>query len=421
MMDQRLKDKLEDVRMRQEQQQRQTEGTGAGATPVNAVGPLERMQLDDSAQLPVTLNAGHPLVDCLANSKAKRMRQLLRTTTSADVLDNTKLCSAVLEFVGRGHWLYIAAVSRGVRATYMAMLAQSGWDARWLCRTTVYAASQSLAAFEYAIAHGLNEPVLRTYGKDLQYKPLLDIDSVQASIGATCSHDIMAAAADAADKHHEGDADFMCGDDGSALTWFLQLLSQENVPSFLLPFLCSVAVEAGHLHTLQVLLSSAPKLREGRTAPPDNEARPGILAGYDKTDLVAPTRYDADEHPLELLDTAIANGHAHIIDWLRGSDCVPPHTYTDYSAVAAAYGGNLPLLQWLHAQPQHCPWDDEAVVEATLLSPDASPEQLAWLRSTGALDWSSAAVRTCHLVDAVALGFTGKPDMAEWLLPEGAQ
>eukprot|EP00611_Tribonema_gayanum_P026163 TRINITY_DN6143_c0_g2_i1.p1 TRINITY_DN6143_c0_g2~~TRINITY_DN6143_c0_g2_i1.p1 ORF type:complete len:383 (-),score=76.51 TRINITY_DN6143_c0_g2_i1:315-1463(-) len=290
----------------------------------------------------------------------------------------------------------------------------------------------------------------------------------------------MAAAADAADKHHKGDADFMvffwrsctwaaagagagvgqmikgvhlvksysnsnyyrgygviqwsnkwallmaarlaeCGDDGSALTWFLQLLSRENVPSFLLPFLCSVAVEAGHLHTLQVLLSSAPKLIEGRTAPPDNEARPGILAGYDKTDLVAPTRYDADEHPLELLDTAIANGHAHIIDWLRGSDCVPPHTYTDYSAVAAAYGGHLPLLQWLHAQPQHCPWDDEAVVEATLLSPDASPEQLAWLRSAGALDWSSAAVRTRHLVDAVALGFTGKPDMAEWLLSEGAQ
>ncbi|KAG5181968.1 hypothetical protein JKP88DRAFT_245893 [Tribonema minus] len=71
---------------------------------------------------------------------------------------------AVLQMLGRGYWLPVAGVSRGVRAAYTRELLEGGGDSSkgggdsskgggcaWLCRTSLSAVLQSDAVFRMAL------------------------------------------------------------------------------------------------------------------------------------------------------------------------------------------------------------------------------------------------------------------------------
>ncbi|KAG5175310.1 hypothetical protein JKP88DRAFT_265843 [Tribonema minus] len=87
----------------------------------------------------------------------------------------------------KGFWLYLWPVSRTVRAMYMETLAQGTWDAKWLFKTSIYAAAQSLGTFQLARKRGL--PV-----------SVLDGQCACRVVGASRSLELVRAAAKAGDQ-----------------------------------------------------------------------------------------------------------------------------------------------------------------------------------------------------------------------------
>lgn len=111
-----------------------------------ALAPLQRQ---------VELAKGFTQLEgALAEAEPHRKRQLavraLDQSAGAAVLDTLTLSKRIFAYLGPGHWLYLAMVSRLMRACYMLYLAEEA--PMWLLRTCLDAALSSVGALRYALA-----------------------------------------------------------------------------------------------------------------------------------------------------------------------------------------------------------------------------------------------------------------------------
>ncbi|KAG5192363.1 hypothetical protein JKP88DRAFT_250898 [Tribonema minus] len=266
---------------------------------------------------------------------------------AAAVFSNRYTCKAILACLGRGYWFFLAGTSKTLRGTYMATLAE-GCNGEWLCKTSVYAASLSLSAFDLACRSGLS------------HSDALKCATAGNAIVETGNDELVLRALDA----------------GMA------------VSEAMLHTLRSEAAVAHVVRTCPVCKSRTP--RPTRRAPVAASRRQQAFGSADDrsdydVDMECVYLYnmcyersveDADRHTTELniLDTAASRGHQHIVAYLRSQ----AHAYTKHTALEAAFRGHFALLKWLHMQAD-CPFEVPEVVRVTMMSKTASPEQLAWL------------------------------------------
>ena len=84
---------------------------------------------------------------------------------------------------------------------------------------------------------------------------------------------------------------------------------------------------------------------------------------------------------------AALNGHLDVLQWARASGC----PWDEWTCANAAYGGHLDVLQW--ARQNSCPWDNETCASA---AEDGHLEVLQWLRTNGCPWDESTSVRAAE-------------------------
>ncbi|KAG5187779.1 hypothetical protein JKP88DRAFT_353589 [Tribonema minus] len=95
---------------------------------------------------------------------------------------------------------------------------------------------------------------------------------------------------------------------------------------------------------------------------------------------------------ISLLDAAAMGGHVEVLRWLHQEQATP---FTHLTMAGAAFHKRLTALQWLYQAG--CPYDIDRICSLSLqarISPAAlTPQLMEWLRSIGALEQASSRER----------------------------
>eukprot|EP00611_Tribonema_gayanum_P023093 TRINITY_DN478_c0_g2_i1.p1 TRINITY_DN478_c0_g2~~TRINITY_DN478_c0_g2_i1.p1 ORF type:complete len:376 (+),score=75.52 TRINITY_DN478_c0_g2_i1:150-1130(+) len=217
-----------------------------------------------------------------AKRSAKRSaKQSAASESRGDcVLHEPVVLEAVLAFVGRGHWAFIAPTSKMLRAVYMRVLA--GQDPTHLCTTSAPAALLSTASFQLAVEGGL-EPLSPDLQQQVGATGSIEMVKIAATAGMPLGVRVFLGAAAAKkvgllqylrarsdEEVFNGQWVLMCckaaynGDNGVVLSWLSQQFDPCGAwPTWMLKALCQKAIlglGVGAIHTITWLLSDGAEL-----------------------------------------------------------------------------------------------------------------------------------------------------------------
>ncbi|KAG5192464.1 hypothetical protein JKP88DRAFT_266164 [Tribonema minus] len=313
------------------------------------------------------------------------------------------LLNTVFTFLGPGHWLYVAGISRGVRGIYLAAIAA----ANGVYKTTFKAALATTATLDLAVQARVyaNSRALSLVAGE--YAPLRVLEHARATIGDFIEGAPLSRGAARRSRldvlvwqrqHFGGGGAALLGDaalsavlreaaargDTDVLGWAWAQAVAADADVDAAP-LCAAAARGGHLRALQWLLATCPLTGE--------PARPVLRS--------------------PLLRAAAGGGHRHVMRWLE--DALEVLVGAD-AVYAAAGGGQWELALELMARPVGGVTMD-GLCHALLTGKSTEAHQLRWARERGGGDWSAAG-RTDMLGRAMQAGNLA---MADYLIAEGAQ
>eukprot|EP00611_Tribonema_gayanum_P030701 TRINITY_DN8612_c2_g1_i1.p1 TRINITY_DN8612_c2_g1~~TRINITY_DN8612_c2_g1_i1.p1 ORF type:complete len:538 (+),score=75.31 TRINITY_DN8612_c2_g1_i1:41-1654(+) len=359
----------------------------------------------------------------LGSGERPRQHRRAEFPATVEVLANNELLAEILAFTGRGEYLFVAPVSRRVRALYVATVA-SAYRVTSVHSTEVGAALYSQSRLNLALSNvgftsalpslsdgarcdlcialgllGSAEAVERVQAAGLRVGPEVLIGTADtrnvAHLHSVWAGPLNRCKLDDSLCRKIGLRLSACGDDGSGLSWLvLQLPTAGSWPAWYINALCNEAAQWGQITTLQFLLERG-------------QALFGALGAVSVGDDDNIRRESSLTYP----DTK-ATRHAAVLQWLQSWRALE---FTPITMQVAAANTVLPSLKWLRARG--CPHDIHVVFKTLLRSRHATPPIMAWARACGGGDWSARGMADM-LVKALS---EVTPALARWLRAEGAQ
>jgi hypothetical protein len=116
-------------------------------------------------------------------------------------------------------------------------------------------------------------------------------------------------------------------------------------------WICEIAVRSDNIEVLEWLVSQGCELNNKSYHWPASSGQLDMLVWLHRRD--APSFYKVQK---SLMESAIYNGHMHIIKWLRSLD--PPCEWNKSFIQFAVTDRRLKILIWLRSQDPPCPWDE---------------------------------------------------------------
>ncbi|KAG5175390.1 hypothetical protein JKP88DRAFT_283577 [Tribonema minus] len=319
------------------------------------------------------------------------------------VLHEPVVLEAVLTFIGRGHWAFIAPTSKMMRAVYMRVLAVR--DPAHLCTTSAPAALLSTASFQLAVEGGL-DPLSPDLQQQVGATGSIEMVKIAATAGMPLGVRVFLGAAAAKkvgllqylrarsdEEVFNGQWVLMCckaaynGDNGVVLSWLSQQFDPCGAwPSWMLKALCQKAIlglAVGAIHTITWLLSDGAELF---AAPVDADF------DDDYEDLRA---HCCDDEYNSLLDMALDYESIDIADFLLDEGhATAEDAYASWKSATRCGIQGLDLLCMYH-KPINLLGVEEGLKDCV------SAEVVHWLVGEGLWDISSAALLTEYLLCAV--------------------
>eukprot|EP00611_Tribonema_gayanum_P007498 TRINITY_DN1688_c0_g2_i2.p1 TRINITY_DN1688_c0_g2~~TRINITY_DN1688_c0_g2_i2.p1 ORF type:complete len:563 (-),score=137.60 TRINITY_DN1688_c0_g2_i2:94-1716(-) len=373
-----------------------------------------------------------------------RPAQRVRTGDAAVALvfASGELLGDIMAFAGPGEFLFVAPVSRLVRAVYTSIAASLYGAA---CRTEYTAAFLSASRLEYVLDSD-GEFVAALADMD-EHAAMLS-SALLAEIGSTAlmrrvhaagfplHKELLVGAARTGSVGHlhsvwgvlidcEVETDTWCrvgielakhGKEGSsaALAW---LAAQRRLPlswpAHFTNVLCNTAAEYGRIATLRFLLSPTQgQLLFGPLTALSLAYVESCSCSKATLDALQYTDITDKPHVMSLVDATAFGNDASVLAWLRAEHA--NFNFTSITMEAAAHMGGVRALEWLRAHG--CPHDVHTICEALLRSRSATPPHMEWVRACGGGDWSPRGMADM-LVMALLCGTT---TLARWLRQEGA-
>eukprot|EP00611_Tribonema_gayanum_P007497 TRINITY_DN1688_c0_g2_i1.p1 TRINITY_DN1688_c0_g2~~TRINITY_DN1688_c0_g2_i1.p1 ORF type:complete len:567 (-),score=149.39 TRINITY_DN1688_c0_g2_i1:436-2070(-) len=376
-----------------------------------------------------------------------RPAQRVRTGDAAVALvfASGELLADILAFAGPGEFLFIAPVSRFVRAVYTSTSASLFGTA---CTTEYSAAYLSASRIEHVMdSDGAFVTALSDMNGDEAMRRSADISALLAETGSTALirrvhaaglplyNNLLIGAARTGSVDHlrsvwrdvlaarKVKTDMWCsvglelaqvGDDGAGFTWLAaQLRPPERWPAHFANALCHTAAEFGRIATLRFLLSPTQGQRLFGPAMALSLAYVESCSGSSAMlDELRFTDIADKAHVKSLVDAAAFGDDASVLAWLRAEHA--NFNFTSITMEAAAGVGGVPVLAWLRAHG--CPHDVNTICTALLRSTTATPLHMEWVRTCGGGDWSPRG-----MADMLVLALSCQtPSVARWLRQEGA-
>eukprot|EP00611_Tribonema_gayanum_P030700 TRINITY_DN8612_c1_g1_i1.p1 TRINITY_DN8612_c1_g1~~TRINITY_DN8612_c1_g1_i1.p1 ORF type:complete len:551 (-),score=64.17 TRINITY_DN8612_c1_g1_i1:27-1505(-) len=367
----------------------------------------------------------------------ERARQHRRTElpATAEVLTNNELLASILSYAGAGEFLFIAPVSKRVRALYTALVASTRAIAS-VHSTECKAAMRSQSRLQIALASagfadalpslsdtkqvGLCVALGELGSAELVEHMQLAGCNVSADVllgaaktcNATCLHDIWAGPLGRCELDVEDCFDIgiqlaESGGDGLAFSWLVpRLPKDESWPARYINALCNAAAQWGRTSTLDFLLKRGQQLfgALGTASLDDDEVRRAswALMCFD---------VEGTEHVRTLTDAAATAYSVAVLQWLQSRHALE---FTGMTMLMAASNAALPNMKWLRAQG--CPHDINEVC-IMLMRVGGTEPLLDWVRSCGGGDWSPQGM--ARLLRSALSNDT--PGLARWLRAEGAR
>ncbi|KAG5178256.1 hypothetical protein JKP88DRAFT_329980 [Tribonema minus] len=415
-----------------------------GRSGSGGAGPCSEGKEQSCGQLTPVSESAEDLHD--TRGPAQRQR-LGAPTPDASAVASAVLASepgsAVWQMLGRGYWLTVASVSRGIRTVYTRELLCGGSsssngggsgdsDCAWLCRTSVSAVLHSDAVLRMALdmqAISLNpvpagtapSPAGWRISDDslttlLNNSPRTMVQVGRAQLSCNMIRDAMSAGLLVDGHALVGAAERGCE---AALNQWHRSLAQRpawraqrswvlpgaevQLPPVLLTLLACKCARYGDFDTFRWLYTEGQRLAQQDITVKLSAAD---LKAF-KEEVVVPFRAACTDDLLflkvlttgitknicTLMDSAILFGQEKFVVALSRFDVAPELScFTPRSAVFAASCASLSLLQWLHGQSA-CPFDGSAeVIIASVCRIDPLPpgtgaeaavhnplERLGWL------------------------------------------
>eukprot|EP00611_Tribonema_gayanum_P015367 TRINITY_DN271_c0_g1_i5.p1 TRINITY_DN271_c0_g1~~TRINITY_DN271_c0_g1_i5.p1 ORF type:complete len:543 (-),score=115.16 TRINITY_DN271_c0_g1_i5:387-1988(-) len=387
-----------------------------------------------------------------SQAQQRHARTLANSSAAAvTVFNNKQLVEQVLGFVGPGYWLYVAGVSRLLRGRYMAVVAHDWSDGLVppLFKTSIRdAAVQSPSTLRMAA-------LSRHTGK------LLQSHVARGAVGRAASLEILVVAATHTRMKFDktvllgaartADVAFLnevlsrceeCNDFvgrvwalfgayavenvnwRAVFPWLVQQAKCKSWPEWYTTALCHQAVRLGHLEVLQWLLLSGGTQLSGPIMPEFQYCNSLQNHRLREVANVCFPHYHDDLMPqeLSLLDSAAFAGKLDIVKWLSAQG--GQHPFSARTAVLAAKGGHLKVLQWLRSALL-CPFEAQAVIAAMSEMALRPLPIFKWLHEVGdlQLDRLSAAGKTQLLVTVAkhAGPIEWLAEVVQWLMQNGAE
>eukprot|EP00611_Tribonema_gayanum_P007495 TRINITY_DN1688_c0_g1_i4.p1 TRINITY_DN1688_c0_g1~~TRINITY_DN1688_c0_g1_i4.p1 ORF type:complete len:547 (-),score=151.53 TRINITY_DN1688_c0_g1_i4:153-1793(-) len=418
---------------------RQLYPDAAGSTPLRGVASLSTAVVTLERRL-AALQAAMDSSE--RHCAPQRPRANDTAAAVALVFASDKLLADVVAFVGPEEFLFVAPVSRYVRAVYTGAAASLSGAA---CRTVVTAAFHSAARLEYALdtnvafadaLRRLTYPtpenaklgqvgsaalVRRTHAAGLA--PRQDVLIGAARTGSVgYLHSVWSIALARCDINTDtwyevGLELAKRGDDGAGLAWVAaQLRPPETWPEHFMNALCNTAAKHGRITTLRFLLS--PDHGQLLFGPPAVLSLDYCISIEESsssalTDEVLWSTINGKSQVTSLVHAAAMHRDARALAWLQSE--LPDFTLTERTVHVAAFEGALATLEWLRAQG--CPYNIADICNVMLSCDDSvAPRHLEWLRSCGGGDWSPRGM-TRMLVKSLEYSTDGA---AKWLRRKGA-
>ncbi|KAG5181183.1 hypothetical protein JKP88DRAFT_279037 [Tribonema minus] len=293
------------------------------------------------------------------------------------VLASPDLLASIVDFMGCGHWLFVAPVSRSWRTAYMSVTERQQ-SVPCVCVTVGPAAVETPERLEMALEHGIDVPILTsTY-------------SAQEAAGASGSMEVIlrlchlgmpiscAALLGAACARHIGTLYRLCTlaqrrnvlvrletwtalhervihcshDDEQRLAALVWLSRQVRPwPVWFCTYLCHSAANGGRQAALKYFMNK--DRGQAVYGPLVRDLSVVDFGCLEWRDAPATFRWCLGSRPLlSLMDEAAIGGHVEVLQWLRQEHALP---LTPLTMACAAGSGCLPALQWLHRAG--CPYD----------------------------------------------------------------
>ncbi|KAG5178475.1 hypothetical protein JKP88DRAFT_350334 [Tribonema minus] len=365
------------------------------------------------------------------------------STASARIFSDTSLRKEVLRSLGPCYWLYVSGVSKALRSAYMAVLAAHEGGYSSICITSGAASAQSLSTYRMAQQCGITQQQLEDEDccEAVGRSGSLELIRLAMQAGMPVDYDALRGAAEVGsveaidelythlcvnssdDELLDARLDvgaYAAGSRADAarvrdvLIWLShRARPRRDWPEHYTTALCCRAAHCGRFETLRWLMTSGVAL----FGPYEHDVTHVCdrSSAYQQYDAYKTCFVTDDGAIFSIMDAAISSGRLDMVQWLRAQS----HAFTAQSANLAAAFSHLPLLRWLHAQgTEVCPFNADSVVENTMSTVPPRTAQLAWLRQTGVMDWSTPAARATHLRHACSSAH--RAPIVRWLLAEGA-
>eukprot|EP00611_Tribonema_gayanum_P023092 TRINITY_DN478_c0_g1_i1.p1 TRINITY_DN478_c0_g1~~TRINITY_DN478_c0_g1_i1.p1 ORF type:complete len:546 (+),score=99.66 TRINITY_DN478_c0_g1_i1:33-1640(+) len=345
------------------------------------------------------------------------------------VLHEPVVLEAVLTFVGRGHWAFIAPTSKMLRAVYMRVLAVR--DPAHLCTTSAHAALLSTASFRLAVETGL-EPLSPGVQEQVGATGSIEMVKIAVTAGMPLGVRVLFGAAEAkrvgllqylrscsVEQITNGHWVQMCcraadhGDNGVALSWLSQQFEPCGAwPTWMMKALCKNAILGNNIDTLRWLFSDGAELFAAPVDSASGEDSVGHDGDYEILQVLCCG--DVYKSPLHM---ALFFGAVDIAEFLLAEgNASAEDVHACWESATQCGVRALELLR------QHGAINARGVKEG--LKECVSVEVVKWVVGEGVWDWSSAAQRAQRLLYVIKRWTRKHADVdsvVTWMLSHGAQ